>query len=656
MSPEQRHRGLDPADRDPSVDPAQDFYRFANGGWLDRNPVPPEYSRWGVFHELDQRNQEILRTILEDAAISEAPRGSIEQQLGDLYTSGMDEAAIESAGLQPLQAEFERIAAIGNADQLRDAIAHFHRMSVAPLFGFGSEVDPADSTRVVAFAMQGGLGLPDRDYYTKTDAASQALREQYAAHVARMFELLGDAAPAAAANAAVVMELETALAGASLTNVQLRDPQVYANQLTLAELEALTPHFSWTRYLAAVGAPQAATVNLVGPTMFQEADRLLATRPLAQWQTYLRWNLIRSAAPFLGRAFVEENFRFFEQTLNGTAAMKPRWKRVIDSVESAMGEPLGQAYVERTFSRNAKRRCEEMVRNLIAAYRERLQHLEWMSPETRAQAIVKLDAFQYKIGYPDRWRDYAALHIDRASYVGNMMRAAQFEFEFQAAKIGRPVDESEWGMPPHAVNAYYHPMRNEIVFPAGILQPPFFSEFADDAVNYGAMGAVIGHEITHGFDDQGSQFDAAGNLRNWWTEQDRAEFTRRTQILIDQFDGYVAVDDLHVNGELTLGENIADLGGLNIAYQALQRALGDGPRPALGGFTPEQRFFLSWAQAWRQNSRPEALKLQVNTDVHSPALFRAIGPPSNMPEFAEAFGFPEGAQAMRPAEQRARIW
>lgn len=648
-------RGLDPADRDQAVDPGQDFYRYANGGWLARNPVPPEYSRWGVFHEVNDRNEKILHEILEEAAAA-ASQGGTAAQLGAFYASGMDTARIQQAGAAPLRAELERIQAVSSLEQLRDALARLHQIGVPAWFGFGSEVDPADSTRVVAFAFQAGLGLPDRDYYTREDEGSQKLREQYVEHVERMLRLLGDDAAAARRNALIVMEMETALAKASLTNVEMRNPQVYANQLTIAQANALTPSFGWGAYCAAAGVPGNPTVNIVGPKMFQEADRMLAALPLEQWKTYLRWHLVNAAAPYLSSAFEQENFRFHQTVLNGVAEMKPRWKRVLDATEAGLGEPLGRAFVERAFSPAAKQRCEEMVRNLIAAYRQRLANLDWMSPATREQAIAKLDAFQYKIGYPERWRDFSGLQVDRGAFALNVMHATEFNFRYQMSKVGKPVDESEWEMPAHAVNAYYHPMRNEIVFPAGILQPPFFSEHADDAVNYGAMGAVIGHEITHGFDDSGSQFDGAGNLRNWWTEQDRAEFDQRAQAVVEQFNGYVAVDDLHVNGALTLGENIADLGGLNIAYQALQIALQGRPRPPIGGLTPEQRFFLSWAQAWRENARPEAIRVQVNTNPHAPARFRAIGPPSNMPEFARAFGLDGGSPMVRAGGQQVRIW
>ena len=644
--------GLTLADMDLSADPAKDFYRYANGGWLDANPVPADEAAFGVFHEIEKRNQLVLRSILEDAAAK--PTDALHAKLGDYYATGMDEQVIERQGLVPLADELAEISALARTDALPALLARLHPRGVSAVFGLSVFPDLSDTSTNLLYVAQDGLGLPEKDYYLRDDTESTELRRKYQEHVGRMLALLGDAA--SEEHAATVLEMETELARRSFGALDFRDPQNLANKVDLAALQALTPHFDWTRYFSALGHQPDQPVNPIAPDYYKAFDELLATRPLEDWKTYLRWRLASTLAPFLAHAFDDEHFAFYGRALEGAEEQRPRWKRVVDANGEAMGEALGQAFVERSFSPRAKERCAQMVTDLLAVLHARLERLDWMSAETRARALAKLAAFATKIGYPDTWRDWSGLELARDSYVQNQMRAHAFEFRFQLAKAGKPVDRNEWNMPAYLVNAGYDPTHNDITFPAGILQPPFFDENYDDALNYGAMGAVIGHEITHGFDDEGSQFDAQGNLANWWSESDRAEFERRAKVVSDQFDGYVAVGDLHVNGKLTLGENLADFAGLTIAFDALMlRQQGQRVAP-LDGFTPAQRFFLAWARAWRMNYTDAALKLQVNTNPHAPARFRALGPLSNMDAFQEAFGFRDDAPVMRPRAERAKVW
>ncbi len=650
--------GLVLADMDLTVDPAKDFYRFANGGWLDANPVPADEASWGVFHEVDKRNELVLREILEGALKN--PKDELHRKLGDFYATGMDEGAIEAQGAKPLAEELARIEGLADIAGLPALLARLHSIGASGLFGIGSSADLTDATQNILFLAQDGMGLPEKDYYLRTDEESGELRKQYEAHVARMLELLaesrGESGADAARQAATVLALETELAKNSFGAVEFRDPQNLLNKISVADAQALTPHFDWSAYLTAQQLDPAHAINLIAPGYFKNADALLAIRPLEEWKTYLRWQLVNAFADSLSKDFDEQNFAFFGRTLGGAKEQRPRWKRVIDSTGGAMGEALGQAFVEQTFSPKAKERCLQMVGDLLAAMRVRLEGLAWMSDVTRARALEKLATFQTKLGYPDKWRDWSRLDVQRDSFARNQMRAAEFAFRYDLAKVGKPVDKSEWGMPAYIVNAGYNPLNNDITFPAGILQPPFFSEAYDDALNYGAMGAVIGHEITHGFDDEGSQFDAQGNLADWWTEEDRSEFERRAKVVEEQFSDYVAIGELKVNGKLTLGENLADLAGLTIARDALALRQANQRLALLDGFTPEQRFFLAWARAWRNNYTPERLKLQVNTNPHAPAMFRAIGPLSNLDAFQHAFGFRDDAPVMRPPAARAIVW
>jgi predicted metalloendopeptidase len=646
--------GFSPANLDRTCKPCDDFYQFAMGGWMKANTIPAEYSTWGSFTVLRDKNLAAMRTILESAANSKAASGSNEQKIGDFYSSCMDSAAIDAAGSKPLTADLAAVDAIHDRKGLDSEIARLHRQVINVAFVFESTPDFKNSSQMIAIARQGGLGMPDRDYYLRDDEKSKQLREGYIKHVAKMFELAGDAPDKAAAEAKTVMKLETSLATASRTRVDLRDPEKNYNKMTLAELKKLTPDWSWESYMQAVGSPSVAEINIGQPDFFKELDHQLSAAPLADWKVYLRWHVIHNAAPALSESFVQENFNFYGKQLSGTTELQPRWKRCAQAANQNLGEALGKVYVQKYFPPEAKERAKEMVNNLITALRSDIPTLSWMGPETKKQALGKLEAFNVKIGYPDKWRDYSKLTIDRGSYLANVRRSQEFEEIRDLAKIGKPVDRSEWGMTPPTVNAYYNATFNEIVFPAGILQPPFYDPNADDAVNYGGMGAVIGHEISHGFDDRGSQFDGQGNLRNWWTSDDRKNFDERGQCIVDQFNSYEVEPGLHQNGKLVLGESIGDLGGLSIAYAAYEKSI-EGKRPKdIDGFTPEQRFFLGWAQVWGSNQRAEAARLQTNTDPHPLGRFRGNGPISNLEVFAKAFGCKNGDAMVR--ENSCKIW
>ncbi|HEY4950959.1 MAG TPA: M13 family metallopeptidase [Candidatus Acidoferrales bacterium] len=646
--------GFSARNLDTTCKPCDNFYQFAMGGWMKANPIPAEYSSWGTFTQLRDNNLTAMRTILEAAAKSNAAPGSNEQKIGDFYASCMDTSAIEAAGLKPIAGELAAIDAINDRKSLDSVIAQLQREGAGAVFRFSSGQDIKDSTRVIAMASQGGLGMPDRDYYFRDDDKSKQLRAEYQQHVAKMFELSGDAPDKAAAEAKTVVAIETALAKGSRARVELRDPEKNYNLMPLSEMKTLTPDWSWENYLRAVGAPSVGQVNVRQPEFFKEMNEELASVSLPDWKIYLRWHVIHASAPGLPDKFVEENFDFYDRKLSGTKEIPPRWKRCAQSTDSNLGEALGQIYVDKYFPPAAKARARQMVNNLIAALRDDIPTLAWMSPETKKEALAKLEAFNVKIGYTDKWRDYSKLTIDRGSYASNVRRGIEFEYARQLDKIGKPVDRTEWGMTPPTVNAYYNSSMNEIVFPAGILQPPFYDPNADDAVNYGGIGAVIGHEISHGFDDQGSKFDGKGNLHEWWTADDRKSFTERGNCVVNQFNSYEVEPGLHQNGKLVLGESIGDLGGLAIAYAAYEKSI-EGNRPKdIDGFTPEQRFFLGWAQVWGANQRAEAARLQTNTDPHPLARFRGNGPLSNMEAFAKAFGCKKGDSMVR--EQVCKIW
>jgi putative endopeptidase len=649
-----RDWGFSLSNLDRSCKPCENFYEFAMGGWMKANPIPGEYSNWGTFTQLRDNNLSAMRTILEAADDAHPATGSNDQKIGDFYASCMDTAAIEAAGAKPLSRDFAAIDGIQDRKALDAEIASLQRENDSVVFSFGSVPDFKNSSEMIGSARQGGLGMPDRDYYLRDDDHSKALRTGYVQHVAKMFELAGDASDQAAAEAQTVMNMETLLAKASRTRVELRDPEKNYNKMTLTQLDALTPDWSWRNYLRAMGVSETSEINMGQPDFFKEVNRQLSATPLADWKTYLRWHVIHKAAPLLSDAFVQENFNFYGKQLSGTKELQPRWKRCVQSANQELGEALGEVYVRKYFPPAAKAQAKQMVNNLTVALRSDIPALDWMGPETKKQALAKLEAFTVKIGYPDKWRDYSKLSINRGLYVDNVRRAQEFEETRDLAKIGKPVDRSEWGMTPPTVNAYYNSTFNEIVFPAGILQPPFYDPKADEAVNYGGIGAVIGHEISHGFDDQGSKFDGKGNLNNWWTDDDRKNFNQRGDCIVQQFNGYEVEPGLHQNGKLVLGESIGDLGGLAIAYAAYEKSIEGKRPPDIDGFTPEQRFFLGWAQVWGANQRPEAARLQTNTDPHPLPRFRGNGPISNMEGFAKAFGCKQGDAMVR--EQGCKIW
>jgi putative endopeptidase len=645
--------GFSTENLDKTCKPCDDFYQFAMGGWMKSNPIPPEFPTWGSFTMLADRNQASMRGILEDAMKTNAATGSNQQKIGDLYASCMDTAAIDAGATKPIAADLAAIEKLKDPSDLQPLIARLQQTGNGYLFGFDSTQDLDDSTQVIAEVGQGGLGLPDRDYYTRTDDKSKQLWADYASHIAKMFALVGDSPDKAEAEAQTVLNFETALANASMSRAQMRDPHAVWHKMTLPQLEALAPAWPWEAYFRQRNAPQFSAINVEQPDFFKEANRLLAATPIDQWKSYLRWHVLHATANELPDAFVQENFSFYGTKLAGSKEIQPRWKRCVQSVNRNIGEALGQVYVEKYFPPEAKAHAREMVMNLIGALKGEIPVLSWMGPDTKKAALEKLNAFQIKIGYPDKWRDYSALPIERTGYLANVRRAVSFEDARQLHKIGKPVDRTEWGMTPPTVNAYYDSTMNEIVFPAGILQPPFYDPKADDAVNYGGMGAGIGHEITHGFDDAGSQFDGQGNLREWWSKDDRKNFDERATCVQTQFDGYEVEPGLHENGKLVLGESIADLGGLAISYAAYEKSI-EGKRPNLDGFTPEQRFFLGWAQVWGANLRPEFARLMANSNEHPVPKFRVNGPLSNMELFTKAFGCKKGDAMVR--EKACKIW
>ncbi len=646
--------GFDPSNMDQTCKPCDDFNKYVNGGWMARTPIPDAYPRWGSFNELQERNQKHLMEILEAAAKdTKAKPGSLERKIGDFYAAAMDEAKIEAQGAAPLKPDFDRIAAISDVASLQSAIVGFQGTGVRTMFNFGGGQDAKDSTRIIGQLSQGGLGLPERDFYFRDDPKSKTVREEYVKHVAKMFELLGDDAATAAANAKTVMAVETKLAEGSLSRVEQRDPKATYNKKTRAELKTLAPEIDWDAYFAGLGVGSIQEVNVRQPKFFAALGKQLTATPIADWKTYLRWRVISGAAPLLSKQFVDQNFEFSGKILTGTKENLPREKRMTSLSDNMLGEALGQIYVKQHFSPAAKKKVLGLVGNIRAALRDDLAGLEWMSDETRKQALAKLDKIVVKIGYPDVWIDYSSVKISRDSLVDNVRACSKFFSKRNLEEIGKPVDRTRWGMTPPTVNAYYSPVMNEIVFPAGILQSPFYDPNADDAVNYGGIGAVIGHEISHGFDDSGRKYDKDGNLNDWWTEADGKNFDGRAACIADFYSSF-KVDDLNVNGKLTLGENIADLGGLTLAYLAYQKSLGGKPGPVIDGYTAEQRFFIGWAQVWRTNARPQFLRQQILTDPHSPAQFRVNGTISNMPTFAKAFNCPKGAPMIR--EAGCRIW
>jgi len=651
---------FDRANLDTTHPACQDFYQFANGGWLQRAKIPGDYPTYGAFDQLFDSNQAVLRNVLDTAVLrvrsGQYKPGTGEWKVGAYYAACMDSASVERLGAKSLDAGLARIAAIKTVDDLKRGIGDLEMSyGLAPM-SEGSSQDSKDAANTIAGLYQGGLSLPNNEYYTNSDTASANIRAKFTASVARMFQLIGDSPAKASAEANTVLAVETQFAKSSRTPIQLRDVVNNYHGMTLGQLDSLTPHFSWTQFFTEVGAPIPAKIDVGQPEFFQNFDRMLTSVPVEDWKTLLRWRLINRTAPLLSTPFVKENFEF-NKLFTGATEISPRWKRCVNSTDNFLGELLGQEYVSRKFTPAAKARAVTIVDNLVRELRSRIEQLQWMGPETRQQALVKLDAFSRKIGYPDKWRDYSTLQIVPNGYFSNVVAARKWNSARDWAKVGKPTDRTEWAMTPPTVNAYENPLLNEIVFPAGILQPPFYDPNADDALNYGAMGAVIGHEMSHAFDDQGRQYDKFGNMRDWWTKEDADRYNAEAQKIVKQFDAYTVLDTAtHVQGQLTLGENIGDFGGLTVAYAAMERALAAKPQPVIDGFTPEQRFFLGWAQVWRELDRPEFLRTLVRSDPHPPSKWRVNGPLSNMPEFKAAWGCKEGDSMVRPTADLPRIW
>jgi predicted metalloendopeptidase len=647
-------RPFDPTLWDDSISPTEDFYGHVNARWLAANPVPAEYPMWGAYVQLDHANKELTRDLLEAAAAAGPDADPITRLVGDFYAAGMDEAGIAAAGAEPLRPLLDQVDAIASLDDLRAVNADFHRGGYGALFGIGVDADFEDASAHLAYVVQAGLGLPERGYYLNDDERSAALRAAYLGHVGAQLRNLGAEPEAATASAAAILAFETRLAEVSLSPEQKRDPQLTLNRVTLDELDGAAPLYRLGAYLREIGITDDG-VCVDSPGFLAGLDAILRDTPIETLRDVLRWHLVRTTASSLAPAFDEEHFAFYGRILSGRRELQPRWRRIVEAAGEDVGEAVAQLFVRATFPPESKARVEHLVDHLLAAMGRAIRGADWMTDPTRDQALEKLSRFSYKIGYPDAWRDYSALVVDRGDYLASRIAAAAHEMRRQLGQLGTPVDRDEWAMPAHVVNAYYHPLRNEIVFPAGILRPPFFYADADDAVNYGGIGTVIGHEITHGFDDTGSQFDASGALRNWWTDDDRAEFERRAAVLVEQFDRFEILDGLHVNGRLTLGENIADLGGVAIALDAMREAIGPDA-PLVDGLTPEQRFFLAYAQMWRLGYTEPYARLLANVDVHSPSRFRVNGPLANTPAFGAAFGAVEGSAMALEAAQRAKVW
>jgi endothelin-converting enzyme/putative endopeptidase len=654
--------GLDLSSMDKSVDPCVDLYHYSCGGWQKKNPIPPDQTSWSVYAKLYQDNLTFLRGMLEQAAQPDERRNAVTRQIGDFYAACMDDAAVEKRGLAAIQPELDAVAQIKSAKELTPLVARLqliyfrYSYNSSMLFSSGSMQDPDDSEHVIADVDQGGLALPDRDYYTKDDAKSKETREHYLQHVQRVFELIGDDPAAARKNAETVMRLETAMAKASLTRVERRDPHKLVHKMKVADLAQLAPNFDWLAYYHEMQYPEFAVLNVDAPEFIKELNTLLASESIDSWKSYLRFHVADTSSPYLSSKFVEENFQFYRQYLRGAKEIQPRWKRCVQYVNYDLSEALGQVYVARVFSPALKESTLDMVRRIEDAMGQRIRALDWMSPETKQQALAKLTGIRNKIGYPDRWRDYSSVKIVRDDFAGNVERAHQFESRREIDKIGKPVDHGEWDISAPTVDAYYNPQMNDINFPAGVLQPPLYDPKMDDAPNYGDTGGTIGHELTHGFDDEGSQFDAKGNLKNWWTKEDREKFDARTKCVEDQYSGYVAVEDVHINGKLTLGENVADLGGEILAYVAWKDATKDKNLHPIDDLTPEQRFFIGFAQWDCANERPEDMRMRAMTDPHSPARYRINGVVVNMPEFEEAFHCRPGQPMVKPAANVCKVW
>jgi putative endopeptidase len=654
QTPTQRGVFIDDIDR--NADACTNFFDYANGAWRAANPIPASMQRWSRRWASGELSKEQLRTILDDSSKrKDWPKGSIDQQITDFYGSCMDEKRINELGLKPIEPYLKEIDAIKTRKDLQAEIARLHEWQINTPFGVTSTPDQHIPTNVIARVYAAGLGLPDRDYYTSTETRFVETRAKYLEHLAKMFELTGASADAAKVAAQLVLDFESNLAKSHLTNVELRDPKLTDHKITVAALQKMTPHFNWSTYLKSTGIP-SSDLNVDQPKFMETVDAALESTPLSAWKTYLKWNVINTAAQSLSDPFAKQDFAFYSQYLRGSKEMKPRWKRCVEATDLYLGEALGQRYVERYFPPVAKARMQEMVTNLLAAMGDTIKTLDWMGPETKEKALGKLATFNPKVGYPDRFKDYSSVTIAHGSYFNNIIAGAQFATKDDRTQIGKPVDRGRWGMTPPTSNAYYNPLMNEVVFPAGILQPPAFDVNATDAVNYGAIGVVIGHEISHGFDDQGAQYDAQGRLKNWWTADDLKRFEERTSCVVNQFEEYFIEPGIHHNGKLVLGESIGDLAGAKIAYLALQKAQAKNPGKTIDGLTPDQQFFIGWGQFRGDETRPETQRVMVQGDPHPVAKYRVIGPISNMPEFATAFGCKQDALMVRPEAKRCEVW
>ena len=651
-------QAINAANMDTTVKPGDNFYQYANGAWLKSNPIPGDYSRYGAFEVLGEENYKQLQTIMDEASKDKnAEAGTVRQKIRDFYNTGLDTVKIEKDGFNPIKAELAKVDALKTSEDIQKMVTDHHAIGSYPLFYFFGSPDEKNSNMVIAQLYQGGLGLPDRDYYLGDDPRSKEIRAEYLKHVAKMFELIGEDATQAAKDAAIVMQIETGLAKVSSTRLELRDPISNYNKMNLEGIQKIAPKFGWASYFKGIGLAKTDEINVGQIKFFTGMAELLNTIPAEQWKVYLRWNVVNEAAAYLSSGFEKQNFAFFGTVLSGKTVQKPRWKRVLSETSGSLGEAVGQLYVEKYFPPQAKERMITLVNNLKAALKERINGLTWMSDVTKKEAVAKLDKIAVKVGYPDKWIDYSSMQIGTNSYYENMLSASRFSVKRDMNKIGKPVDRAEWGMTPQTVNAYYSPNMNEIVFPAGILQPPFFFLNADDAVNYGAIGVVIGHEMSHGFDDQGRQYDKEGNLRDWWQAEDATKFEAQTKALATHYDNFKLLDSLHVNGNLTLGENIADLGGVNIAYTAFLKAMqGKDLNEKIDGFTSPQRFFLSYAQVWRNNIRDKELMRRLKEDVHSPGEARVNGIVYNVPAFYQAFSIKPSDKMYRSEDQMIKIW
>jgi putative endopeptidase len=650
---------LDVSAMDKSIDPCVDLYTYSCGSWQKKNPIPPDQTSWSVYGKLYEDNLTFLRGMLEQASQGGSSRNAVTQKIGDFYGACLDESAVEKRGISAIQGDLDAITQLKSAKEITPLVAHLQMTSTGYskiMFSAGSTQDPDNSEKVIADVDQGGLGMPDRDYYTKDDAKSKETRERYLQHVQKVFELSGDSPAAAKKNAETVMRIETALAKASLTQVDRRDPHKLVHKMNVADLTKLAPNFDWAGYYREMQYPEFAILNVDAPEFIKELNRLLTAEPVNNWQVYLRFHLVDAASPYLSSPFVNENFEFYRKYLRGATEQQPRWKRCVQYVDNDLGEALGQVYVAKVFSPELKASTLDMLKRIEDAMGQRIRALDWMSPETKQQALIKLAGIRNKIGYPDKWRDYSSVRIEAKDFAGNVERAREFEERRDINKIGKPVDHGEWDMSAQTVDAYFNPQMNDINFPAAVLQPPLYDPKTDDAPNYGNTGGTIGHELTHGFDDEGSQFDAKGNLKDWWTKEDREKFDARTKCVDDQYSGYVAVEDVHVNGKLTLGENVADLGGEILAYMAWKDANKDKNLQPIDGLTPEQRFFVGFAQWDCANERPEDLRARAMTDPHSPARYRINGVAVNMTEFKEAFSCKDGQPMVKPAANVCRVW